>query len=159
MMKQRDWKIIYSGNYTGITKRTINLLSKEVGRFLIREEMVYSIYILPCEKEGCEVSKSAIFVGLYDESETIRKYVKPEELVEGGFTVKVIRNPEDEEGSFVFLTAKSELELFYSAVSFLDEYIPTNAPASGCNRMVDQTFDIPESPITRSAASLPGVTR
>ena len=143
MMKQRDWKIIYSGNYTGITKRTINLLSKEVGRFLIREEMVYSIYILPCEKEGCEVSKSAIFVGLYDESETIRKYVKPEELVEGGFTVKVIRNPEDEEGSFVFLTAKSELELFYSAVSFLDEYIPTNAPASGCNRMVDQTFDIP----------------
>ena len=52
MMKQRDWKIIYSGNYTGITKRTINLLSKEVGRFLIREEMVYSIYILPCEKEG-----------------------------------------------------------------------------------------------------------
>ena len=50
-MKQNDWKIIYT-HYSGITKKAINFLSKEAGRLLIREEMVYSIYVLPCEKEG-----------------------------------------------------------------------------------------------------------
>ena len=60
-MKQTDWKIIYN-NYSGMSKKAINLLSKEAGRFLIRDEMEYSIYILPCEKEGCEVSKNAFSV-------------------------------------------------------------------------------------------------
>ncbi len=142
-MKQEDWKIIYSGKYEGITKRAINLLSKEAGRLLIREEMVYSIYVLPCEKEGCKVPKCAFFIGLYDESETIRKYITPDELPEGGFAIKVVRNPDDEEGSFVFLTARSELELFYSVVSFLDDYINMHAPSGGANVMPDFFFNSP----------------
>lgn len=141
-MKQNDWKIIYN-KYSGASKRAIDLLSKEAGKLLIREEMVYSIYILPCEKEGCEVSKCAFFVSLYDESPMIRKYVNPDEVPEGGYTVKVIRNPEDEEGSFVFLTARDERSLFYSVVSFLDDYIPINAPARGANYMMDKIFDEP----------------
>ena len=142
-MKQNDWKIIYS-NYSGLEKKAVNLLSKEAGRLLIREEMVYSIYVLPCEKEGCEVSKSAFFVGLYDESETIRKYVSESEIPEGGFAVKVIRNPEDEEGSFVFITARDEMQLFYAAVSFLDDYMPNNmSDTKSANVMADLIFDYP----------------
>lgn len=144
-MKQNDWKIIYSGNYEGITKRAINLLSKEAGRLLIREEMVYSIYVLPCEREGCEVSKCAFFIGLYDESDTIRRYIAPDELPEGGFAIKVVRNPDDEDGRFVFLTARSELELFYSVVSFLDDYINMHAPHGGANIMPDLIFNSPIS--------------
>ena len=150
-MKQTDWKIIYT-RYDGITKRAINLLSKEAGRMLIREEMVYSIYVLPCEKEGCEVSKSAFFVGLYNESPTIRKYVSPDEVPEDGFAVKVIRNPEDEEGSFVFLTAHTEAELFYSVASFLDDYIPKNAPKTCPNAIADFIFDAPLPEYTYSEA-------
>ena len=150
-MKQTDWKIIYN-NYSGLQKKAVNLLSKEVGRLLIREEMVYSIYVLPCEKEGCEVSKSAFFVGLYDESETIRKYVSEDELVEGGFTVKVIRNPEDEEGSFVFLTARDEMQLFYAATSFVDDYIPNHYDAKSTNYTYDLIFDDPLKEITYSKA-------
>ena len=142
-MKQNDWKIIYSGNYSGITKRAINLISKEAGRLIIREEMVYCIYVLPCEREGCAISKNAFFIGLYDESETIRKFVSPDEVLEGGFAVKVVRNPDDEEGSFVFLTARSELELFYAAVSFLDDYVHRYAPQGGANVMPDLIFDHP----------------
>ena len=144
-MKQNDWKIIYSGNYEGITKRAINLLSKEAGRLLIREEMVYSIYVLPCEREGCEVSKCAFFIGLYDESDTIRRYIAPDELPEGGFAIKVVRNPDDEDGRFVFLTARSELELFYSVVSFLDDYVNMHAPYGGANIMPDLIFNSPIS--------------
>ena len=141
-MKQTDWKIIYN-NYKGISKKAVNLLSKEAGRFLIRDEMEYSIYILPCEKEGCEVSKNAFFISLYNESPMIQKYVKREEVPEGGFAVKIIKNPNDEEGFYVFLTAWDEKELFYSVVSFLDDYMPRHAPNDSANYMIGETFDYP----------------
>ena len=62
-MKQNEWKIIYS-SYEGIEKKAINLLSKEVGKNLIRENGVYRIYVLPCEKEGAVVLKKCIFCEL-----------------------------------------------------------------------------------------------
>ena len=141
-MKQTDWKIVYN-NYSGVSKRAINLLSKEAGRRLTRQEAVYRIYVLPCEKEGCEISKNTFFVSLYDESPMIRKFVSEEEVPENGFTVKVTKNPDDEEGRFVFLTAKTEQELFYAVVSFLDDYIPEHAPWGGSNHMPDLIFDTP----------------
>ena len=141
-MKQNEWKIIYT-KYEGITARAINLLSKEAGKLLIREEMVYRIYVLPCEKEGADVPKNAFFIGLYDESETIRKFVSESEVPDDGFAVKVVKKPDDPDGSFVFLTAKTEQELFYSVVSFLDDYIPSHAPFGGANPMPDLIFDKP----------------
>lgn len=56
-MKQTDWKIIYS-SYSGAAKRAVHLLSGEAGKYLIRENGVYRIYVLPCEKEGAELSKT-----------------------------------------------------------------------------------------------------
>lgn len=139
-MKQNDWKIIYS-RYDGIAKRAINLLSKEAGKLLIREEGVYRIYVLPCEAEGCDVSKNAFFVGLYDECETIRKFVSRDEVPKDGFAVKVVKNPDDSDGRFVFLTAYTDRELFYAVVSFIDDYMNENAPAGGANYMPDLIFD------------------
>ena len=92
-MKQHDWKIIYT-SYEGISKSAIHLLSKEAGALLIREPNVYRIYVLPCEKEGCAVSKNAFFVGRYGESTEIKKYVSESEVPSDGFLVKVIKNPE-----------------------------------------------------------------
>ena len=86
-MKQKDWKIIYT-KYEGIMKRAVNLLSRDAGAYLIREDGVYRIYVLPCEKEGCEVSKNAFFVGAYGDSPTIRKYVSEDEIPDGGYLVK-----------------------------------------------------------------------
>ena len=143
-MKQMDWKIIYT-KFEGLTQRAVRLLSKELSAYLIREQGVYRIYVLPCEKEGCKVSKNAFFVGVYNESETIRKFVAESEIPENGFLVKVIKNPDDDEGRFVILTAHSEQEVFYAAVSFLDNYIPRHAPNYGSNRMPNLIFD---SPIT-----------
>ena len=150
-MKQTDWKIIYS-NYDGVLGAAVRLLSKEAGALLIRESSVYRIYVLPCEGEGCEVSKNAFFVGLYNESAAIRSFVSPEEVPKDGFLVKVIKNPEDGEGRFVILTAHSEQELFYSVVSFLDDYIPKYAPKHGSNRMPELIFDspLPECSYTES---------
>lgn len=141
-MKQTDWKILYA-SYEGIHKRTVHLLSKELGKYLIRESGVYRIHVLPCEKEGGAVPPSAVFVGCYQDSASIRKLVSADEVPEDGFLVKVIRNPENEEGSFVILTARTPQQLFYAAVSFLDDYIPANAPKGGSNRMPDLIFDAP----------------
>ena len=87
-MKQNDWEIIYS-NYEGMEKRTVDLLSKDVGKYIIRKEGVYTLYVLPCEKErtDMEIEKNAIVVGLYSESALIQKYVRADEIKTGGFLV------------------------------------------------------------------------
>lgn len=141
-MQLNDWKIIYT-KYEGITKRTIQFLSKEVGALLIREPNVYRIHVLPCEVEGCKISKNAFFVSRYADSAVIQQHVAPSEVPENGYLVKVIPNPEDEEGRFVILTAHNEQELFYAAVSFVDDYIPETAPHGGANLMPDLIFDSP----------------
>ena len=66
-MKQTDWKIIYS-SYSGVAKGAIRLLSKEVSKYTIREEGIYRLYVLPCEKEGCSIPKNAFILGTYAES-------------------------------------------------------------------------------------------
>lgn len=142
IVKQKDWKIIYT-SYKGIAKHAVNLLSKEAGRYIIRENGLYRIYVLPCEKEGCEVSKNAFFVGCYNESNEIKKYVEEKEVPKEGFLVKVIKNPDDEEGRFVILTAHNEQELFYSVVSFFDDYLMEHPHYGGANPMPDTSFNRP----------------
>lgn len=140
-MKQTDWKIIYS-SYTGIAKGALRLLSKEISKYVVREEGIYRLYVLPCEKEGCEVSKNAFILGLYQDSELIRSLVDESEIKEGGFLVKVIENPADPMGRLVILTARDEKELLYSVVSFIDDYLPGNgAPRNGCIFMPDRAFE------------------
>ena len=60
-----------------------------------------------------------------------------------GFLVKVIRNPDDEEGRFVILTAHNEQELFYSVVSFFDDYLMEHPHYGGANPMPDTSFNRP----------------
>ena len=139
-MKQTEWKIIYT-SYEGVAKRAINLLSKEAGKYIIRENGVYRIYVLPCEKEGCAISKNAFLVGCYNESKMIQKYVDSGEVPEDGFLVKIVPNPDDSSGRFVILTAHTEQELFYSVVNFLDDYLPNFRPNDGCNPTPDFAFD------------------
>lgn len=141
-MKQTDWKIVYS-SYTGAEKHAVNLLSKETGRNLIREKGEYRLHVLPCEKEGCSVPVNGFFVGCYNESKVIKNYVKPDEVPENGYLVKVIKNPDNEEGRFVILTAHTKEEVFYAAVSFLDDYVPQYAPRFAVNPMPDWLYDKP----------------
>ena len=141
-MKQTEWKIIYT-NYENVQKRAVDFLSKEAGRYLIREENIYRIHVLPCEKEGAAIPHSAMIVGLYHESETVRKYVKADEFPADGFLIKVIENPENTDGRLIILTANSAAELFYAAVSFIDDYIPEYSPWHGSNPMPQFIFDAP----------------
>ena len=141
-MKQTEWKIIYT-NYAGPEKRAVNFLYKEAGKMIIREPNVYRIHVLPCEKEGGTITKNAFFMGCYGESPAIQKLVAEAEVPAEGYLVKVIENPEDAEGRFVILTAHKPVDVFYAAVSFIDDYIPKYGKISGSNYMPDLTFDEP----------------
>ena len=142
-MKQTDWKIIYS-SYSGVAKGAIRLLSKEVSKYTVREEGVYRLYVLPCEKEGCSIPKNAFILGTYAESELIRSFVEENEIADGGFIVKIIENPNDPTGRYVILGAKEERELLAAVNHFLDDYIPgEGAPRSGCIFMPDLIFERP----------------
>jgi len=141
-MKQTDWKIVYT-DYVGPEKSAVNFLYKEAGKLLIREPNMYRIYVLPCEKEGCTVSKNAFLVSCYPKSAAIQKLVAPEEVPTEGFLVKGSANPENPEGRLVILTANAPADVFYAAVSFVDDYIPRYGKISGSNYMPDLTFDEP----------------
>lgn len=141
-MKSCEWKIVYQ-NYQGMEKKAVDFLSKELGKYLVREEGVYTIYVLPCERASGEIEKNAVLVGLYGESELIQKYVQPNEFEADGFLVKVIANPDNGEGRIMIVTAHDERELFYAAVSLVDDYVPENTPWHGGVRMPQIIFDEP----------------
>ncbi|MBO5898785.1 MAG: hypothetical protein J6R04_07225 [Clostridia bacterium] len=141
-MKQLAWKIVYH-KYEGLEKKAVDFLSKEAGKYLIRENDLYRLYVLPCEEEGAQIEQNAFVIGTWQESATIRAYVKEQEIKENGYLVKVVKNPENESGRIVVITAKSEKELFYGAVSFIDDYLAECAPAHGFVRLRQFTFDEP----------------
>lgn len=138
--KQTSWKIVYN-EYVGMQKNAVDFLSTEVGRLLLRDEGVYTTYVLPCEKYGCETDKNAIFVGKYDDNATIRQFVKADEIPDGGYCVKVVRKPDDQECVYVLITARDDTQLYYGATAFVDEYPVACAPTHGGLRLPDEIFD------------------
>lgn len=151
-MKQTEWKIIYQ-DYQGLQKKAVDFLSKEAGRYLIRENDLYRLYVLPCEKEGAKIDVNAIVIGLWQETKEVQKYASESEIKENGYLVKVIKNPENENGRIVVITAKDGKELFYGAVSFIDDYISANAPKHNAVRLRQFIFDEPMAEWSYSESS------
>ena len=48
-MDKRNWKIIYS-NFGGMEKKAAELISRELGQYILRDRGVYTIHVLACEK-------------------------------------------------------------------------------------------------------------
>lgn len=66
---------------------------------------MYTILILPLEKDGCEINENVIVIGRVDDNKNVQKYVKEHEIPENGYVVKV----------------------FYGAVDYIDNYLPCAA--------------------------------
>lgn len=138
--KQTSWKIIY-GNYQGMEKHAVNLLSREMGKRLIREEGAYKLYILPCEQEGEEIKQNAVVVKLYEESETVRRFVTQAEVNENDYIVKVVENPVNSDCVLIVITAKTAQNLFYGASAFLRAYPTDCAPLHGGLKIPQWIYD------------------
>lgn len=127
-MEKRNWKIIYT-SYEGMEKKAVELVSKEMGAMILREKDIYTIYVLPCEQvKNAAVDKNAVVIGLYDENEIIRRYIKKDEIKKDGYVVKVMDNPENTELKLVLITANDAQSLYYGAVDFVDDYLSDATP-------------------------------
>ena len=150
--KQISWEILYS-DFRGIERKTVELLNKEFGQKVLRQQGVYTLYVLPCKKyNGEPVQHNAIVVGTYADNELIRTYIKEEEVSEDGYCLKVVKNPDNEKGSLVLITAKKEKYLYDCAVTFLYEYMTEKAIVHGGLRVPEITLDQPLAEDTRSFA-------
>lgn len=145
-MSKRDLKIIYS-NYAGVEKKAIELVNQEVGKIVCRDAKVYTIHVLPLEKDGCEINENVIVIGRFDDNKTVQKYVKEDEIPDNGYVVKVFDNPENEKYKITIVTAREAINVFYGAVDYVDNYLPcaakniSNGIYSEYNTFDDKTPD------------------
>ncbi len=138
--KQSAWKIVYT-RYEGFEKHAIDFLSREAGKYLIREEGIYKIHVLPCEKEGVSIKDNAIVIGCFEESKTVQKYIKEEELDGKDYLVKILINPNNPDARIVIITAKDPKNVFYGAIAFTDNYPLDCAPLHGGLKIPQWIYD------------------
>lgn len=138
-MDKRSWQIIYS-NYSSLQKKAVDLVYEELGSYILRDKGVYTIHVLPCHKEPCDIKANAVVIAKYDESKIVQKFISKSEIKEFGYVVKVFDNPDNQGYKLAIITANRDIDLFYGAVDFVDDYFPRSAPWDGCLRLVDSTF-------------------
>ena len=150
--KQTSWKIVYN-RFEGMQRRAVEFLSTEMGKWLNRQDGLYTLFVLPCVKEGVEIDKNAVVVGLYDESETVRRYISKTELDGKDYAVKVVINPKNPDGRIVVITAQTEQNLYYGTVAFIENYPVECAPLHGGLRMPQWRFnyEMPEYAVAEKA--------
>lgn len=143
-MNKRNWKIIYS-SFSGLEKKAVELISKEMGALMLRDKGIYRIHVLSCEHvKAAKLDKNAVVIGLYDENDMIRKYVEPSAISRDGYVVKVMDQPEDPSHKLVLITAKTAAGLYYGAVDFVDDYFAVATSAEHHPIMLkDEIFDFP----------------
>ena len=151
--KQTSWKIIYNC-YEGLQKRAVEFLSTELGKYLLREDGLYKIFVLPCVKEGVTIEKNAVVLGLYEESETVRRFITEEELVGKDYAVKVVANPDAPDCRIAVITAHTAQNLYYGAVAFAENYPVECAPLHGGLRIPQWRFnyEMPNYALAEKAA-------
>ena len=76
-VEKRNWKIIYT-DYSGIKAKAIDLVSRELGAHLNRDNGVFTLHVLPCIKTEEVPDCNVVVIGEYDDNAIIRKYVKKE---------------------------------------------------------------------------------
>ncbi len=123
-MEKRNWKIYYS-NFSGPQKRALELIYRELGKYILRDKGVYSFHAMACEKGAFSGDGNAIILGTYNDNEIFKKYLESEEIQKNGYVVKVIDNPENNDFKIALLCGYSATEVLYAAVDFVDDYFAT----------------------------------
>lgn len=139
-MDKRNWKVIYS-DYTGMERKAVELVSRELGRHLNRDKGVFSIHVLSCEKTESEPDCNFVVVGCFETNALIRKYVHKEEIPENGYLVKVVDHPENDTYKMAIVAGYDQRAIFYGAVDFVDDYFAFAAPLHGGLRLSEEIFE------------------
>ena len=139
-VEKRNWKIVYT-DYSGVKAKAIDLVSRELGAHLNRDNGVFTIHILPCIKTEIEPECNFVVLGQYEDNEIIRKYVKKEEIPQNGYVVRVVENPENPILKIAVIAGDTPAAVFYGAVDFVDDYFTHTAPMHGGLKMANEIFN------------------
>jgi len=139
-MDKRNWKIVYN-NYSGLEKKALELIYKEMSGLILRDDGVYTLHTLECSKAGCDLDKNAVIIGVYSENEIFSKYITEDEIPADGYVVKVINNPENEDLKLALITGNRGIDVFYGAVDFVDDYFVSAIPHNGAVPMSEKLFE------------------
>lgn len=128
-MNTKSWKIYYT-DYSGAEKRAVELIYKEIGNYLLRNNGVYSFHSIACETANTDkFDCNAIVLGCYNKNKVLQNYIKKEEVLKNGYVVKVIDNPCYPDCKLVLLCGYSKREVFYAAADFVDDYFSLATPS------------------------------
>ena len=139
----KNWQIVY-GEYSSIEKQAVNFLSGELCKSIARVPGVYTLYVVPCVREGdADPGKNTIVLAAYEESAAVRENVAEEEIPRNGW---LIRTRKDCGRQWIFITARKRENLYYAAASFVDDFLVKYAPVCGSLAMPEKFFeyDIPD---------------
>lgn len=126
-MKPALWKIIYN-NYTGPEKRAVELVAREMGEYLLREDGIYAFHLIACEQEAGIPDQNAVILGTYAQSPLLRQFLSPGEVPENGYVVKIIDHPVNSDLQLVLICGDGAREVFYGAVDFVDDGFNASVP-------------------------------
>lgn len=129
-MNKRDWSIYYSG-YEGPLKRAVELISREIGAYILRDPGIYAYHVLPCEdvcQTAGEIKTNAVVLGTLEKNPILRQYIQPVEIPPNGYVVKVMDNPDCAGRKLALICGASPVEVFYGAVDFVDDYLVRATP-------------------------------
>lgn len=137
---KRNWKIVYS-SYRGAEKKAVELVNRELGSYILRDAGLYTIHVLPCEHSDTAIlDTNCVVIGSLCENKILQKYIRDDEIPEGGYVVKVMPNPENPDLKLALIAAKNPVEVFYGVVDFVDDYFVAAVPMTGVVHRVHETF-------------------
>lgn len=122
----RNWKIRYT-KYTGIQKKAVEMVSRELSALITRDPGVYAFYTLPCEPLSSSLEGNEVIIGVYDDISLICPYIDKADIPADGYLVKVFDNPSAAGCKLMVITGHTDITVFYGAVDFLDDYLPATA--------------------------------
>lgn len=123
--QKRNWKIFYT-DYTGVQKRAVELVSREMGAVTVRDAGVYCVHVLAVEKWTSSAVENAVIIGTFDSDPIFAQHI--ESIPADGFAVKVVDNPFSPAHQLVLLCGDTPAAVFYAAAHFVDDFFAFAAP-------------------------------
>ena len=123
--QKRCWKIFYTA-YTGVQKRAVELVSREMGAVTLRDAGVYCVHVLAVEQWKNTTKENAVILGTFDSDPIFSRYIDP--LPIDGFAVKVVDNPFSPTHQMVLVCGDTPTAVFYAAAHFVDDFFAAAAP-------------------------------
>ena len=137
--EKRNWTIYYT-NYSGVEKRAVELVSREMGTFTVRDPGVYCVHVLPVQKFVGEITGNAVIIGTFDSDPIFAKYIDRVQVPENGYVLCVTDNSEMLDAQLVLLCGDTSAAVWYAAVHFVDDYMAYSAPVRGGLFMPEEVF-------------------